>query len=88
MSFVDEEQPELIMIVRRGYGGVAIFWKKQLGDKIHVLGEGSGRIQAIRIKTDDMPKCLINVYMPAADNKKMDIEYKDTLAQLTKVLHK
>ena len=84
---IDEEQPELSMIARRGYGGIAVFWKKELDDKIHVLDEGSARIQAIRIETDTMPICLVNVYMPA-DNKEMDIEYKDTLAQLTEVIQK
>ena len=31
---VDDDYPELSMVARRGYGGLAIFWKKEIDDKI------------------------------------------------------
>ncbi|CAC5377888.1 unnamed protein product [Mytilus coruscus] len=42
---MDDENPELSMIARRGYGGVAILWKKEMDDKISVMVDGSNRIQ-------------------------------------------
>ncbi|CAC5387057.1 unnamed protein product [Mytilus coruscus] len=84
---IDDENPELSMIARRGYGGVAILWKKEMDDKISVMVDGSNRIQVIQMETDNTPLCLINVYMPS-DNKDMDNEYKDTLAQMTEIIKK
>ncbi|CAC5419283.1 E3.1.11.2 [Mytilus coruscus] len=82
---IDDENPELSMIARRGYGGVAILWKKEMDDKISVMVDGSNRIQVIQMETDNTPLFLINVYMPS-DNKDMDNEYKDTLAQMTEII--
>jgi exonuclease III len=61
---VDDDYPELSMVARRGYGGLAIFWKKGIDDKIKVMDEGNSRIQVIQIDTNASPICLINVYMP------------------------
>ncbi|CAC5360652.1 MYH [Mytilus coruscus] len=47
---IDDENPELSMIARRGYGGVAILWKKEMDDKISVMVDGSNRIQVIQMK--------------------------------------
>ena len=44
---VDDDYPELSMVARRGYGGLAIFWKKEIDDKIKVMDEGNSRIQII-----------------------------------------
>jgi hypothetical protein len=37
---VDDDNPELSMVARRGYGGIAILWKKEIDDKIQILNEG------------------------------------------------
>jgi exonuclease III len=84
---VDDDCPELSVVARRGYGGLAIFWKKEIDDKIKVMDEGNSRIQVIQIDTNASPICLINVYMPS-DNKEMDCEYKDMISQLTEVIEK
>ena len=84
---VDDDNPELSMIARRGYGGVAILWRKEIDDKIKELEDGNNRIIVIQLETDTKPLCLINVYMPS-DNKDMDNEYKDTLAQITEIVKK
>jgi exonuclease III len=68
---VDDDCPELSVVARRGYGGLAIFWKKEIDDKIKVMDEGNSRIQVIHIDTNASPICLINVYMPS-DNNEMD----------------
>jgi hypothetical protein len=44
---VDDDCPELSVVARRGYGGLAIFWKKEIDDKIKVMDEGNSRIQII-----------------------------------------
>ena len=84
---VDDDYPELSMVARRGYGGLAIFWKKEIDDKIKLMDEGNSRIQVIQIDTNASPICLINVKMPS-DNKEMDCEYKDMISQLTEVIEK
>jgi hypothetical protein len=40
---VGEDYPELSMVARRGNGGLAIFWKKEIDDKIKVMDEGNSR---------------------------------------------
>jgi hypothetical protein len=40
---VDDDCPELSVVARRGYGGLAIFWKKEIDDKIKVIDEGNNR---------------------------------------------
>ena len=30
---VDDDNPELSMVARRGYGGIVILWKKEMDDK-------------------------------------------------------
>ena len=84
---VDEEQPELSMTARRGFGGVAIFWKEEIDDKVHILNDGNSRLQVIHLETDGVPICLINIYMPS-DNKEMDFEYKDMISQLKEIVEK
>jgi hypothetical protein len=39
------------MVARRGYVGLAIFWKKGIDDKIKVMDEGNSRIQVTQIDT-------------------------------------
>jgi exonuclease III len=53
------------MVARRGYGGIAILWKKEIDDKIQILNEGNNRVQVIQIDTECRPVCLINIYMPS-----------------------
>ena len=83
---VDDDQPRLDHKLIRGYGGIAIFWKKALNGKVGHLVSAPPRILAIEIKTDPNPICLVNAYMPS-DNKNCDIEYKDTLAKIQEILN-
>jgi hypothetical protein len=68
---VDDDCPESSVVARRGYGGLAIFGKKEIDDKIKVMDEGNSRIQVMQIDTNASPICLINVYM-SSDNNEMD----------------
>ena len=51
---------------RRGYGGVAIIWHKELQNQIKILDEGNERIIAVECKTEQQPICLICTYMPTS----------------------
>jgi exonuclease III len=84
---VDDDNPELSMMARRGYGGIAILWKKEIDDKIQMLNEGNNRVQVIQIDTECRPVCLINIYMPS-DSKEHNYEYNDMLSQLAEILNK
>ncbi|CAG2199199.1 unnamed protein product [Mytilus edulis] len=86
-SVDDNDDPDFNISMKRGYGGVAIIWKKEINENIKELIDGGNRIQAIHIQQGDKPICLINVYMPS-DSKNADIEYKDTLAQIDEMIEK
>ncbi|CAC5398658.1 unnamed protein product [Mytilus coruscus] len=43
--------------------------------------------RAVFMETDNTPLCLIYVYVPS-ENKDIDNEYKDTLAQMTEIIYK
>ena len=86
-SVDDNDDPDFNVSMKRGYGGVAIIWKKEINENIKELIDGGNRIQAIHIQQGDKPICLINVYMPS-DSKNADIEYKDTLAQIDEMIEK
>ncbi|VDI67835.1 Hypothetical predicted protein [Mytilus galloprovincialis] len=86
-SVDDNDDPDFNVSMKRGYGGVAIIWKKEINENIKELIDGGDRIQAIHIQQGDKPICLINVYMPS-DSKNADIEYKDTLAQIDEMIEK
>ena len=60
---VDDDNPELSMVARCGYGGIAILWKKEMDDKNQILNEGNNRVQVIQIDTECRPVCLINIYI-------------------------
>ena len=86
-SVDDNDDPDINIAMKRGYGGVAILWQKDIEDKIKEITDGGNRIQAIHVQTESDPICLINVYMPS-DNKNSDIEYRDTLAQIDEIAEK
>ena len=60
---VDDDNPELSMVARCGYGDIAILWKKEMDDKNQILNEGNNRVQVIQIDTECRPVCLINIYI-------------------------
>jgi exonuclease III len=50
----------------RGYGGVAIIWRKDIDHIIRPLEDGSEKIQCVEISGDkDTQLLLISVYLPA-----------------------
>ena len=71
----------------RGYGGVAIFWRKDINHVIKSDDDGNGRINVITVNMKEHPLCIINVYMPS-DNSNHDEQYKELLSQLEEIIDK
>ncbi|VDI16250.1 Hypothetical predicted protein [Mytilus galloprovincialis] len=51
------------------------------------MPDGNSRIQVITINSSPIATCLINAYMPSAQSSG-DIEYKDTLDQISEIMDK
>jgi exonuclease III len=58
----------------RGYGGVVIFWRKDINHVIKSDDDGNGRINVITVNMKEHPLCIINVYMPS-DNSNRDEQF-------------
>ena len=53
------------ILTGRPHGGLAIYFKRSIADKIHQVACSNNRLCAIRYQCDDsVPLLLINVYMP------------------------
>ncbi len=85
---VDREDPISPIQRPRGYGGVAIFWRKDLNNIIKSLDDGDHRITAITVNTKDEKICIINVYMPCRGYTNSAQEYEDVLAQVAEIMEK
>ena len=48
----------------RGYGGVAVFWRKSLDRYIKPLPDGSDRLICIELNIGLSMYCFINAYLP------------------------
>ena len=70
----------------RGYGGVAIYWGKNINHAIQVQ-DGNNRITVITLHAQPKSICLINAYLPS-ENKEVDEQYKDTLEQISEIIQK
>ena len=80
---VDEGKDDRINFMNiRGYGGVAIYWRKDINHAIQVKQDGNITIHA-------QPKsiCLINACL-SSENKEADEQYKDTLEQISEIIQK
>jgi exonuclease III len=67
----------------RGYGGVAILWKKDIDNMIKPIDLGSERIQCVEIKESCNSNILLTaVYLPAKESKNHLAEYQEAIDQL------
>ena len=63
---VDEGKDDRINFMKiRGYGGVAIYWRKDINHAIQVQQDGNNRITVITIHAQPKSICLINAYLPS-----------------------
>jgi exonuclease III len=72
----------------RGYGGVAILWKKQDNNLIKQIPDGNERIQCIEfIDNFNKPLLIISAYLPTRGNYEVDV-FMDGIDQLYEIFQK
>ncbi|VDI05537.1 Hypothetical predicted protein [Mytilus galloprovincialis] len=86
---VDINEPLLPICMPRGYGGVAILWKKEIDHMIRPIELGSERIQCVEIRESNNPNIILtSVYLPAKGSKNHQAEYQDVIDQLYELYQK
>ena len=84
---VDTGDPILPVQMPRGYGGVAILWKKTVDHLVKGIPDGSNRIQCIEVQAQQ-PILVIAVYMPCKGLHDNADDFEDNLAQLHEIMQK
>ena len=85
---VDDDNPLPPTQKPRGYGGVALFYSKDLNYTVKKLTTGCSRIVAVEVLTTP-PLCICSVYMPSRNSKTnySDKEnYQQCLDQLEEIM--
>lgn len=85
---VDLYNPISPVQVPRGYGGVAILWKKDMDHLVTKLDEGNQRIQCVEIATEDNRFLVVSVYMPSRNTHQSEIEFQECTDQLREIIVK
>ena len=86
---VDEENPLPPNQKPRGFGGVALLYRKNLDFTIKKLIHGENRMVVIEVQSSP-PICVCNVYMPSRNSKgssRGDDNYQSCLDQIEEVLN-
>ena len=84
---VDAGDPILPMQMPRGYGGVAVLWKKSSDLLINGIPDGANRIQCIEVQAQQ-PILIVSSYMQCKGLRDNVDEFEDNLAQLHEVIQK
>ena len=71
----------------RGYGGVAVFWRKSLDRYIKLLPDGSDRLICIELNIGLSMYCFINTYLPCRGSYSNE-DYKAVLDEIQETLLK
>ena len=85
---VDEVNPICPIQKPRGYGGVAVLWRKELDHLVKPLLDGSERIQCLELQTEAGMLLLMSIYMPSRGKADADERFSDILDEITTILHK
>ncbi|CAG2222940.1 unnamed protein product [Mytilus edulis] len=74
--------------VPRGYGGVAVIWKKEIDHLVKATDDGGERIQCVEF-LDNMskPLLIVSIYMPTQGCHDLD-EFKECIDQLFEIMQK
>ncbi|VDI54908.1 Hypothetical predicted protein [Mytilus galloprovincialis] len=72
----------------RGYGGIAILYRKSVSSMFSQLPDGNNKVQAIEISTTGNPTCLINVYHPSRGTDSGHDAYRAALDNLKEIILK
>ncbi|MCG8048994.1 MAG: hypothetical protein N0E48_25895, partial [Candidatus Thiodiazotropha endolucinida] len=83
---VDQYDPIPPVQIPRGFGGVAIFWKKDLDHLVNDLDHGNHRIKCIELSTEK-PTLIVNVYMPCNGEKDNYYSFVECIEQLQELIH-
>ena len=86
IACTDNENPLSQHCLPRGWGGVAVLWKKSLNPFIRPVEVCSQRIVAVQLIKDSTSTLLVNVYMPSGNTPTKKAEYLSVTAQLKSLL--
>lgn len=84
---VDTGDPILPVQMPRGYGGVAVMWKKDIAHLVTSIPDGGNRIQCIELKGEE-PLLLVSVYLPCRGVNDNYSDFSDCLDQVQEIIHK
>ncbi|CAC5403356.1 unnamed protein product [Mytilus coruscus] len=84
---VDDDLDTKIFVRNRGFGGTAVFWRKDIDRVVRFTSDGNDRIVVLTSNISNNPLCLIGVYMPS-HNKHGDELYIDIHSQIEKIIEK
>jgi exonuclease III len=85
---VDSENPIIPSHMPRGYGGVAVLWKKDIDQNVRPLPDGGNRLQVIEVATDPLKTVIVSVYMPTKGTGDNFDDFVDMLEQLHEIIEK
>ena len=73
----------------RGYGGVAVLWRKSLDKYMYIksLPDGGNRIQCVKIKLKE-PILVVSVYLPTKTTNDNFETFEDCFDQLNEINQK
>ena len=84
---VDTGNPILPVQMPRGYGGVAILWRKDIDRLVTTLSDGSNRIQCIEISCQDS-LILVSAYVPCRRLRDNVEDFTVCILQLQEIYQK
>ena len=71
--------------IGRPFGGLAILWRKSLGNAVTVKNYDNPRLLGLLVSGPDVHCLIINVYMPTADPENHDL-YQDYLGEINSIV--
>jgi len=85
----DMNNPIHPMQIPRGYGGVAILWKKHLDKFVKPLPDGGERIQCLEITNGvSRPVLLVSIYLPTKGYSNSLQSFQEVIDQLYEIIQK
>lgn len=73
----------------RGYGGVAVLWRRNIDSYVKPISDESECLQCIRFGLQTGLKILmISAFLPTSSSKDSKFEFQDTVDQLYKIYQK
>ena len=84
---VDQDCPISLSHMPRGYGGVALLWKRSIDKYVKTIQDGSVRIQCIELVIPK-PVLIASVYFPTKSSNDNENTFNDCLDQLYELIQK